>query len=337
MMITMHAKRARVGTRRTRAAGMTLVELMVALAVGSFLILGAVTVFLQGQSTFRTNESLARLQENANFALNMLESDIRMASYFGLTTRPIKIDNRASQDEPHTIGPNVCGNNWAVDLDRTLEGTNGSYGWGATCAAVNGAQPNTDTLVVRRAARENVVPQAGRMYIQSWRLQPGTIFEGATAPSSDATSEVHELVVHGYYVSQSSSVSTADNPVPSLRRKSLASGPAVDDEEFVPGIEDLQVQFGVDTDTEGSAGRGVVDRYVPPGADILDPSDAAFLPNARILTARIWIRARAERPEVGYQNDTTYSYAGINFTPNDAYRRIVLSRTIYVRNARPAT
>jgi len=314
---------------------MTLIELMVALAIGSFLILGAVTVFLQGQNTFRTNESLARLQEDATFALNILESDIRMASYFGLTTRPTKIDNRASQQDSHALGPNACGANWAVDLDRFLQGSNGAYPW--TCAADGGAQAGTDTLVVRRAGRENVVPQANRMYIQSWRLQPGSIFTGAAAPSADATSEIHELVVHGYYVSQTSALSTPDNAVPSLRRKRLAVGPAIVDEELIPGIEDLQVQFGVDIDPEGDPGRGVVDRYVAPDDGILDPTDAAFLPDARILTARIWIRARAERPEVGYLNDTTYSYAGVNFTPNDGFRRILVSRTIYVRNARPAT
>src|SRR5690606_21019944 len=45
--------------------GVTLIELMVALAIGSFLMIGAVTVFMQGRTTFRVTESIARLQENA--------------------------------------------------------------------------------------------------------------------------------------------------------------------------------------------------------------------------------------------------------------------------------
>lgn len=320
---------------RLRLGGMTLIELLVGLTIGSFLILGAVTVFMQGQSTYRVNESVARLQENARFALDALEPDIRMASYFGLTTRSGRIANRASPDDADGPGPDDCGQNWTIDLDRSVEGTNDAYTWG--CAATGGAQAGTDTLVVRRAARDVVAPQAGRMYIQSWRLQPGEIFVGTPAPTTDTTSEVHELVVNGYYVSQTSSLTTADNTVPSLRRKRLATGPAITDEEVLPGIEDFQVQFGVDTDPVGSAGRGVVNRYVDPGAAIITPGSAGFMPDARILSVRIWVLARAERPELGYENDRTYEYAGVALTPNDGYRRALVSKTIYLRNARPAS
>ena len=60
---------------------MTLIELLVALAIGTFLMIGAVTVFMQGRAAFRVIESLARLQENGRFALDALERDIRMAQY----------------------------------------------------------------------------------------------------------------------------------------------------------------------------------------------------------------------------------------------------------------
>jgi len=71
-----------------RVGGMTLIELMVAMALGSFLLLGAMTVFTQGQAAFRVNESTARLQEHARLAMAFLEDDLRMAGHFGLTTRP---------------------------------------------------------------------------------------------------------------------------------------------------------------------------------------------------------------------------------------------------------
>ena len=37
---------------------MTLIELMVALAIGAFLMIGAITVFMQSRTTFRVTESL---------------------------------------------------------------------------------------------------------------------------------------------------------------------------------------------------------------------------------------------------------------------------------------
>jgi type IV pilus assembly protein PilW len=49
-------------------AGMTLVELMVALAIGLFLMIGAIQVYNQSRQAFVINESIARVQETAQFA-----------------------------------------------------------------------------------------------------------------------------------------------------------------------------------------------------------------------------------------------------------------------------
>jgi type IV pilus assembly protein PilW len=126
--------------------------------------------------------------------------------------------------------------------------------------------------------------------------------------------------------------------MPSLRRKTLGVGPAISDEEVLPGVEDLQIQFGVDTDPVGGADRGVVDRYVNPDDPILDESDAAFNADAEILSVRIWLRLRAERRESGLPEDNGFSYGDRVVGPfNDDFRRIVVSRTIYLRNARPAS
>ena len=83
-------------TLHRQHSGLTLIELMVALAIGAFLMLGAITVFMQGRTTFRVTESVARLQENGRFALDRLEPDIRMAHYWGLTTRTYRIRGRAA-------------------------------------------------------------------------------------------------------------------------------------------------------------------------------------------------------------------------------------------------
>ena len=68
---------------------------MVAMLIGLFLILGAVTVFSQSRSTYRTSESVARLQETARLAMDVVETDIRMANYWGMNNRAEYIVNRA--------------------------------------------------------------------------------------------------------------------------------------------------------------------------------------------------------------------------------------------------
>jgi type IV pilus assembly protein PilW len=326
-----------------RTVGVTLIELMVALAIGSFLLLGAVTVFVQSRMTFRVTESVSRLQENARFAVDMLEPDVRMAWYFGLTSQAERIGGRATALEPVPTGlavANDCGQNWTIDITAGVAGANNNYDW--ACAPFGGsAQAGSDTLVIRRAAQAPIAaPAAGTLHVQSARFEDGALFVGPAIPAGfdPASTQTHRLVVNGYYVSPTSSLSTPGNLVPSLRMKTLqggTSGPRIVDQEVLPGVEDLQVQFGVDTDAPGMPGRGAVNRFVNPADPLLDPANAAFDPDARVLAVRVWLRVRAEQPEVGFTDETTYQYADrVVPPPMDRFRRMLVSKTIYLRNAR---
>ena len=97
---------------------------------------------------------------------------------------------------------------------------------------------------------------------------------------------------------------------------------AVLDEEIAPGVEDLQVRFGIDTNGDTN-----IDQYVNPGA---------VPANAQVVSATIWLRIRAEERDFGFVDDTAYQYAGMAaaFTPNDNYRRILVSKTVHIRNTR---
>jgi type IV pilus assembly protein PilW len=316
---------------------------MVALAIAGFLMVGAIDVFLRGRDAFRLTESISRLQENGRFALAVIEPDIRMANYWGLTSRSIRIQGRKGSADPLAGTDGRCGADWLIDLDRAIDGSNNAYAWvDDTCtAAPDGASPvaAADTLVVRRVGAEPLAEadlEDDTLYLQTSRFQDGRIFVGTTVPSgyAAATSETHRLIVNGYYVSNRS-VLGAD--MPSLRRKTLVAGDIVD-EEVLPGIEDMQVQFGVDTDVVGSANRGAIDRYVNPGDPIITPGAPDFIPDAEILAVRVWLRVRAERPEAAFRDTAAYVYADRNVpAPNDAFRRVVVTKTIYLRNARPAT
>lgn len=319
---------------------MTLIELMVALAIGMFLMIGAMTVFMQGRSTFRLTEAISRLQENGRFALDTLEQDVRMAQYWGLTNRSERISGRAT--ESPIAAPAGCGANWVIDLDNAIAATNNGYSWG--CAGNNvdstvGANPGSDSFVVRRVA-ENALTVAqvnaihaaspGTLFVQSSRggTADGQIFPSSAVPAGfePVTEEIHQLVVNGYYVSTRSSVTFGGANVPSLRMWTLVAGGALQDREVIPGVEDMQLQLGIDTDVPGAANRGSIDRYVNPG----DP----LLATSVVLAVRVWLRIRAERIENGFVDGTTYNYADENATYNDNFRRVVVSKTIYLRNAR---
>ncbi|MBS7456664.1 PilW family protein [Coralloluteibacterium stylophorae] len=68
---------------RTKVRGVSLIELMIALLIGSLLLLGLVQIFSASRTSYQMSEGVARVQENARFAIDFLQRDIRMAGHFG--------------------------------------------------------------------------------------------------------------------------------------------------------------------------------------------------------------------------------------------------------------
>ncbi len=68
---------------KTHQTGLTLIEIMIALLIGAFLLGGVMQIFINSRQTYRMQENLSRLQENGRFAMEFLAKDIRMAGYWG--------------------------------------------------------------------------------------------------------------------------------------------------------------------------------------------------------------------------------------------------------------
>lgn len=322
------------------ASGVSLIELLVAITIGAILIFGATQVYVDSRNTYEVNETTARLQETARYALSVIEPDIRMANYWGLLKDAKLIGNQASQEDPTSAGaPTNCGTNFGRDLVVNLEGTNNSYG--LTCTEYGaGAVESADTLTVRRAAIATSASEAGRLQICSTRVMGQLVADGAACTAAP-NGQVNNLTVNAYYVSRDS-VQRAG--LPALRRHTLTASssagpltPVFRDDEIIPGVEDLQIQFGVDP----TGISGVASRYINP--DDLDSND-------QVVAVRIWILVRAENPEVGFVDGTTYAYAdrddaattddlnaadaaGKAYKPEDGFRRLLVSRTVQIRNA----
>lgn len=325
--------------RKKAQAGVTLIELMVSLVIGSLLIAGAITVYVQSRGTYRVTETAARLQEVARYALDTIDADVRMAGYWGLTNRADFIENAAgASDAVRTEGSitGTCGQNWPLDVTRFADGRDGmdsgnptGTGYNLACPAgtdenpADFAVPAADVLIVRRASSDTRALANNKLQIQTNRMR-GVIFRDGTLPAgftAAPSSETRDLVVHAYYINNAGANANG-NTIFQLRRKTLTTGPAIDDEEIISGVDDLQVQFGIDSNGDGNA-----DKYVNPGA---------VPATALVTSARIWIRVVAEDFEAGFQDPTSYAYA--NATPGaltDGRRRVLLSKTIKIRNSRP--
>lgn len=66
-----------------RSVGVSLVELMIALALSAFLLLGLAQVFSASRAAYQTAEALGRVQENGRVGLDLLSRDTRMAGHMG--------------------------------------------------------------------------------------------------------------------------------------------------------------------------------------------------------------------------------------------------------------
>lgn len=66
-----------------KQTGLSLVELMIAISLSLILTLGVIQIFSSSKQTSRVQNALARVQENARFALDLLSHDIRMAGQLG--------------------------------------------------------------------------------------------------------------------------------------------------------------------------------------------------------------------------------------------------------------
>jgi type IV pilus assembly protein PilW len=313
-------------------AGMTMVELMVSLAIGSFLMVGAVQVYNQSRQAFVINESIARVQETAQFAMDTVEADLRMASNWGQHSRGTSVEGRSLIGTPNPLGlpaPGGCGATWALDLRRPVAGDNNGYT--LPCAVVGGLQANTDTVTTRRATVTPTLLAAGTLQVQTNRIE-GQLMADGNLPGSmtAADSETHDILINTYYVAASSTLIPG---VPTLRRKSLVTVggvPAIVDQEVAPGVENMQLQFGVDVNKDNT-----VDRYINPGDPILNNANPAFIPGARVMTARIWLVVRSVTQEIGLQDNVNYIAGDVNLgTYNDQFRRMLVSKTILLRNAR---
>jgi type IV pilus assembly protein PilW len=313
---------------RSRSHGFSLVELMVSMAMGLFLVAGALTIYVQGRATHEVNSKVAELQDNARLALDLMSRDVLLADFWSRTDDPAAIARRtgdASNPMPPALEPaNDCYAGYYLNVEVPVDGANddqtGAANPFAACIPDVSRQADTDVLVVRHASSTET-PRASILNNQVYLISnsvTGQLFVGGQPlPAGYAADDpVSELVTNAYYIGPSS---TAGSSVPSLRRMTLANGPVLNDEELVPGVEDMQVQLGIDTDADGS-----MNSYLNPGS----PAIAG----ARIVAVRLWLRLRAEQSEVGFTDNATYDYAGRKVEPADGLRRLVVSTTIQLRN-----
>ncbi len=269
-------------TRRARQTGMSLIELMISLVIGS-LILGAMTfVFFQSRTSYTYNETMSRNQENARIALDALSHDIRMSGFIGcgkLDLIPIKViaktppvselsgqkaleGYRYDGGEDPLIGSGASGSDVFVMFRGSSQAVNLAGSLELTSADIE-LESNPDSIVVEDALliTDCVV---GDLFRAS-KVEgegPITIGHGVAQNSSAALSktygpdaQVMRLMSIAFFLRETARTNNSGRPIFALFRQ--VNGV---DEEVVDGVADLRFFYALEDDpTDYVVAADVVD------------------------------------------------------------------------------
>lgn len=108
-----------------RQQGLTLLEIILALFISSFILVGIVQTFISTKQSYRMQDNMGRLQENGRFAAEYLSRDLRMSGYAGC------VSIKSKETLTSTVNPNGDGSEhflarYLVPLEG-FEGSSGSW------------------------------------------------------------------------------------------------------------------------------------------------------------------------------------------------------------------
>lgn len=267
---------------RSRQAGFGLVELMVSMLLGLILIGGILSIFLSNQQTFRSNEGLARLQENARISFELMAREIREAGgnpcgakavsnvvNTSTTTWSLNWDAGTviGADDTQTITAVVTGTSSAdrktsTDAIQVMTGSLGesvalSSNTTATAelTVATSSHSFTETGVVMAcdstsAAITQITSVVGTslFHISTGTTVPGNCSQGLGYPVScaSATGTAKTFQAGGFVAPLTSVVwyvGTNSRGGSSLFRASRGSGVSVAREEIAEGVTDMEIEY----------------------------------------------------------------------------------------------
>ena len=334
-----------------KTSGLSLVELMIAMAVSGILMLGISQIFSINSRSYKVQDESARMQESGRYAFNTLMTDIRRAGYFGGNATVGSVSG-SEGIAPPARNCLTTDTSWGRMIERAFYGLNDALSHNDKdglavnyTACIPAADYLRGDILVMRYAKGAAITSfdSNRLYIRN-SLFEGRLFKGIdqAVTASNAVSEnpqsVHELAAHAYYVGPSGrncrfkASDNSDIPIPALFREKLSSAGVPEKEEVSSGIEYIQFQYGID-----NSGDGHVHSYY--NAHQLS-NDEGITPNwTQIQTVRLWVLVRADCPTAGYTNSKTYTMGDIDvptssggYKPNDSFKRQLYSTVVAVRN-----
>jgi type IV pilus assembly protein PilW len=332
------------------AQGFTLVELMIAITLSLFVVAGLVFLFVGSSKSARELDATNRQIENGKYALQVLQNEFHHAGYLSYFN-----PNRPDIATPTTIS-NPCATALAdlvTALPIAIQGSDGVPAW--TC--LSDVKANTDVVVIRRASvcvtgsSVDCPVEAGVPYFQAASCQSTTQlgspdvknhYRLATnrADLDRQTRKCDSTVLEAdrryrvriYYIANNYE---AGDGIPTLTRVELGAGAFTAAVPIAPGIENMQLEYGIDTNGDGAPDVFDADPNTKDGC-----APAACMQFWRdVVAVKAYLLARSTGTFTG-QVDIKEFHLGLDAdqneivvtAKNDGYRRNVYSTLARLNN-----
>lgn len=340
-----------------RAKGLSLIEMMVALALSFMLVAGIIQIYISSKQSYRLQEGQSRIQENARFAMELLQRDLRIAGFVGCVSHatPNVVANQpvnVSLTSPVT-GYESTGSGWSPSLPTTLSSMNSPnhvirgtdvirIDFGESCGGNLNSNMTSDTSTIQIISPNTCDLQqsscgggtcTGDLILisdcqimdlfRASSVSNGTSLQTVghdnTVNAGNKLSKVYRQDAEVYKIrSYTYFIRAGESGIPALwRLNNLVATGGTNPLELVEGIEDLQILYGEDTD-----GNRSPNRYLP----------ANQVDFANVASVRITLRARSPSDNLTLTS-RTYSFDNQNVTDRSLAR--TFTTTIGVRNRLP--
>ena len=301
--------------------GLSLVELMIAMALGLAIVAGVSTLSLNATQSYRALNQGGELIENGQYALRILKNDLEHAGFFGVYDgyKPKPTYPAALPDPCNTEISSRPYDFWDFDYLFPVVG----YGSPPDKCKEKIKNALSDILVIRRGDTSPI--EFGKSADGDLHSKPDSF-----SFTPDDSKDIRKYDIHIYYIA----IPSSGQNIPILYRFSPTDNNPIP-QPIVDGIESLRLMFGVDGSLSSVAtcnpdltlGDGAPDNYFP-----LD-SFKCWKDWSNVVSVRLDLLVRTTESDPNYTDAKTYSLGNVSFTPTEKnYRRRVYSQVVRLVN-----